>query len=431
MKEDFLHVLWQQQLIAHSPELRLADGQTLYVLRTGFRNRLAGPDFLQASLRIGPIEWVGAVEIHVRASEWNQHRHQIDPAYNPVILHVVWENDTTVYRLDQTPVPVLELKDKVPLDVLLRYRELLDRSEKEAIPCASGFREMDPIHLRAMMETALAHRLERKAAIATDLLENVRGNPREWIYRHMAYCLGLRLNAEPMLQLASRIPMAKLENRPQEVISCLLLGMGGFLEKPGGETGRKLQELFGYECQRYPWDKTPLAWQRFRVRPLAFPIVRVSWLSAIIGSLPGWIQAIYTGADVSRFKADLRTARLPSHLQAFLQEEGYPLSDRMPGALIENLLLNGLVPVVAALSWRRGEPEAGIQALDWLHGLPPENHTISRTWKALGVEIETAGDSQALKELWDSWCSHRRCLECQVGTARLRAPVQGKIPSSM
>ena len=94
MSEAFLQYVWQYQLLEGG--LRTTDGQPILVERAGMLNRDAGPDFSEAHVRIGETLWVGNVEVHVKSSDWNHHHHSNDHAYDNVVLHVVYENDTAI-----------------------------------------------------------------------------------------------------------------------------------------------------------------------------------------------------------------------------------------------------------------------------------------------------------------------------------------------
>ena len=59
------------------------------VIHPGQYNSHQGPDFLQGKCRIDETTFVGHIELHIRASDWNRHLHQFDPNYENVILHVV------------------------------------------------------------------------------------------------------------------------------------------------------------------------------------------------------------------------------------------------------------------------------------------------------------------------------------------------------
>ncbi len=76
--------------------LLTTQGQTLEIIDPGLHNRNAGPDFLNARIKIGDTLWVGSVELHTRSSDWQRHRHHLDPAYNNVILHVAEQIDAPV-----------------------------------------------------------------------------------------------------------------------------------------------------------------------------------------------------------------------------------------------------------------------------------------------------------------------------------------------
>ncbi len=66
-------------------------GERIVVIAPGRRNDGAGPDFLGAVLLIDGRMVCGAVEMHLRESDWFAHGHQHDPAYEGVILHLLAE----------------------------------------------------------------------------------------------------------------------------------------------------------------------------------------------------------------------------------------------------------------------------------------------------------------------------------------------------
>lgn len=134
MKEDFLHYIWQHQYYRKT-DLATTEGEPVQVMRTGYYNTDAGPDFREAIVRIGEVEWSGSVEIHLRASDWRRHNHQTDLKYDQVILHVVWEADEQILRTDGTIIPVLELKDRVDTALLYTYRQVFKTDKKVFTDC--------------------------------------------------------------------------------------------------------------------------------------------------------------------------------------------------------------------------------------------------------------------------------------------------------
>ena len=123
MKEDFLLFIWQQQYFDKA-KLRTVQGQELNVIDPGSRNQQAGPDFHQARIKLGKKVWIGEVEIHIKSSDWNTHRHHKDVAYDQIILHVVWANDKVVKTNTGRYPPTLELNNRIDTDLLLRRTQL-------------------------------------------------------------------------------------------------------------------------------------------------------------------------------------------------------------------------------------------------------------------------------------------------------------------
>ena len=133
IREDFLQYLWGQHLLPTAP-LSLSNGERLDILSYGETNPYGGPDFFNARLRIGTLQWAGNVELHTASSQWYAHHHEQDPAYGNVILHVVWEHDIEVFDFQQNIIPTLELKTIISPDLVEKYTHL-QQSQASFIPC--------------------------------------------------------------------------------------------------------------------------------------------------------------------------------------------------------------------------------------------------------------------------------------------------------
>ncbi|NJK86300.1 MAG: DUF2851 family protein [Bacteroidales bacterium] len=96
MTEEFLQYIWKYNLFDRS-SLNTSEGEEISIIHFGEQNRDAGPDFINARLKIAGTVWAGNVEVHLNSSDWYRHNHQNDEAYRNVILHVVLKNDKPVF----------------------------------------------------------------------------------------------------------------------------------------------------------------------------------------------------------------------------------------------------------------------------------------------------------------------------------------------
>ena len=137
MREDFLHYLWKFKKF-QATNIKTDSGDSIQILAFGEHNHNAGPDFFNARIKIGDQLWAGNVELHIKSSDWFLHRHETDKAYDNVILHVVWEHDTPVFRRNNTPIPTLVLKNYVNAELLSNFHDLF-QSRNTWINCENDF----------------------------------------------------------------------------------------------------------------------------------------------------------------------------------------------------------------------------------------------------------------------------------------------------
>jgi len=116
---DIARRWWSLQIKSLLP---LSNGEMYQLLSAGRPGGAMGPDVrdavfcvapFQLSNAIGEMQRVGDVEFHLRSSDWRTHRHDSDPRYNNVILHVVLRHDDIqpTMRQDGKIVPVCSLYD--------------------------------------------------------------------------------------------------------------------------------------------------------------------------------------------------------------------------------------------------------------------------------------------------------------------------------
>src|SRR5690606_24148779 len=108
------------------------------------------------------------VEIHIKSSDWLRHNHTTDKAYNNVILHVVYECDTSVFRNDGTEIPTLEIKPYIYPNIEGQYQALMQNLNW--IPCEKHIPDIKDIHLESWFQRMLIERLEEKAAQFEEVL---------------------------------------------------------------------------------------------------------------------------------------------------------------------------------------------------------------------------------------------------------------------
>lgn len=421
MKESFLHFVWQFQKFEKA-HLTDSDGNKVRVFKTGEHNTDTGPDFLNAKIKIGDIEWHGHVEIHISASVWNQHGHQNDPAYDNVILHLVWNNDKPIFHKDGKKIPAIELKNIVNKDLLQQSIELLDNLDN--ISCSSLIHRVNSMQIFGMQEKIAIERLEAKYALIFELLKKNSGDWEEITYQLLAQNYGFKINAHPFLKLAKNLSFKLLKkhcgNNIQ--IEALIFGISGFLnESPKDDYHFKLMNEYVFLAKKYNLEGKEInksEWKYLRLRPANFPAVRLSQFTALLNKNPRLFDVFTSYESPQKLINQLKIK--PSNYWATHYDFGKKSKNKLQGIgtnSLENILINTTAPLLATFSLHIQEQIYMDKAVDLLQHLKPENNNIITQWKELGVEAKNAFESQALIELYNNYCLKKQCLSCNIGVS--------------
>lgn len=425
-KEDFLQLVWKYQYF-EKQGLTTVAGDAVQVTKVGFHNLSEGPDFLDAEVTIDGVILHGHVEVHKRASEWKQHAHGGDPAYNSVVLHVVWENDREVLRNDGTPMPTLELKGKIFLDVWRNYQQLLDYQAE--LPCAHGIGQVPEIVRFSTLEKSLVERLQEKSSLILALLEQTKGDWEETAYRWLFYSFGFKTNSQAMAELAEKVPYKILQKHRSSlpVLEAILFGQAGLLpEKSEEPYVLHLIKEYAFYRQKYTW-KQPMKrqhWKFMGVRPSNFPSLRIAQLASIFSQEPSLLQSIMEDSrDFSAFKKLLQVTPGDywQYHYSFGKAAERKTSKGVSETVLQLLIINFVVPLWFAYGRYFQQQEWQERCFDLLQELPAENNRIIRIYGQKDWKAENGFDSQGMIGLYKNYCQPKKCMQCKIAQNLLKS----------
>ena len=278
--EDLLQFIWQFNFIEKRDELKTAEGEALQIIQPGTLNTNAGPDFLNAKVKIGDTLWAGNIELHLKSSDWIKHKHDENEAYAKLILHVVYENDTAL----DLNFPVLEIKNHIRPTLLDRYEELM-RIDKQ-IPCQSLLKDISELRKTHMLERVLIERLERKTMEVEKLLLKTNNHWEEVFYILIARNFGLKINQVPFQTIAESTPLKLFAKHKSNLtqIEAILFGQAGFLsQEHDDDYFQELKKEYTFFQKLYTLKSIPVHKINFlRLRPANFPTIRLAQFAKLL-----------------------------------------------------------------------------------------------------------------------------------------------------
>ena len=419
MKESFLHYIWQHQRFNFS-ELQLTDCSSLRIQDFGFPDHADGPDFKMAKIFIDEVMFVGNIEIHVKSSDWHHHQHASNNKYKNVILHVVYENDKTIYYPNGELIPTLELKGKISKSLLESYQRL---SESSAwIPCAPIFDRYNIDKFVFWKERLLIERIEEKIDNYDSVIKNdFNGSLEHFLIAKISYCLGLKSNESSMYDLIKKIPFNILKKTSGDSIQMqgLLLGVSGLL--PVSSENVYIQQLIKegkYQLHKHQlYALTANEWAWGGVRPTNFPTLRIVQLADLLCRVPHFFNLAAKKISAKEIQ-DIFTVQLDEYWDTHYTLDGEQSSKKRKNIGSERqkiIVINAIVPILFYLSKFYHDAAYQDIALELLELYPHEQNSIIEQWKTLGINAKSAADSQALLQLKKQYCNSKKCLSCQIG----------------
>ena len=415
MDERFLHHIWKFQKL--KGKLRSTDGQELIVLKQGNHNHNSGPDFEEARVKIGTLEWAGKVEIHINSSDWNAHNHQDDKAYESVILHVVWNHDKDIY-INNEPILTLEISQLVEQTEYEKYQTFIN--QRKEIPCQDQLSSVSSLTFTGQQDRTMIERLEQKSIEILDLIESQNADWESVTYLSLAKNFGFSVNKEPFLEMAHSLPLKVISKCTDNIteVEALIFGQAGFLTEGQDAYQEELRKEYQFLKKKYHLTQRmeKEMWKFGRMRPSNFPTVRLAQFAALLTKNKHLFSALIEIEDPNRVAKHLKFS--VSNYWDFHYDFGKERKGsggNVGKSTTDGLIINTITPLFAAYSTYTGNQSYMEKAIEILESVPAERNHVTKKWIEAGRQPKSAFDSQSLIGLYKNYCTQKRCLECGIG----------------
>lgn len=448
-RELLLQAAWYHRLL-RSNTLRTCSRKVVEISDPGRWNRQAGPDFADARLIIDGAVVSGDVEIHLRASDWERHRHGRDLEYNKVVLHAFLDNDDgRVFdvlhngrRIERLNLSDLLAADLESLHEALESEELLPEASSHGGLCQKALQQLGVPFVRDFIYAAARERMEQKTQRFASWMTT--DSPDQALYQTLFTMLGQKASRPLFLLLARRTAVEELKSildavggqAHAEALASVLLHVAGLIRLPeeatkcaditfDEETQRYLEELARWwsRLAGYYWDRLMIPSNRWHAgaRPVGFPERRLAGIARVLTNLQfsrGLVDAFMQLFCES-------AARHPRHPQDWQREikilasvfltgeesywsRRYTLGGsrtRKPVQLIgrgcaNHLLFNAVLPAMLALA--RARNDVALEEHTWgvFENFPAlESNAVSRFMKERILAFMPAGTVNVSREV--------------------------------
>ncbi len=343
--EQRLQKCWSRSL--WKKPFQTINGDPVQVISPGIWNRHEGPDFLDALLFIADSMREGDIEIHYNNGDWYRHGHHRDPAYDRVVLHVIFS------RIDHERSVVNSRGEHIPV-TLMDY-EVLNDLPFESV-CRPSWKNQEQFFNR--LKESGFKRLNLK-------VDYIRRRHTRFSYDLLAWwglfqSCGLKANRSSFNRLFLSFPWEDYFSGRirKEDISPLLEYLAGFKT-----------ETFCREKYSHIGAPHDLRWVHVGVRPASHPENRLKWLAAYLMKNQG-------KSLINDLTDHLSSNGFSRRFWRRFLVSGCP-DCREPGEdLSVELAMNALVPVILA-SIKAGSDEY-VQILKGVERLSVAEYRLSR-----------------------------------------------------
>lgn len=441
LNEDFICRIWEDN--SNYSDLKTCSGEDVEIIDYGKRNYDAGPDYMDAKVRIGKLLYSGSIEIHRSVNDWHLHQHKKDKKYNNVILHVaLYENEsgTEYTKAKKTRIiPTVILSEFLARSIHEIWREIINNpSPSFKLPCFPENSSVTYILKKEWIEflsiKRLMHRSERMR-VFIDETSSVISKKIYWemmLFEYTCEALGFSKNKEQFRKLSDKIDLHELQKKNLSLIEIdsVLFGLSGFLSGLNYKDSYISELKSGWnrlksEIRKEPMDKSE--WNFFRLRPPNFPTLRIAYASGFLYELLYkdlfrdiiriFENEINVKKEITRRFSEVSYSGYWSHHYNFGKLTASQLSV-IGKERITDIIVNVILPIVILYSelFNKVNLKARVEYFFKKEKQRSGGNEVIRVMeKQTGIKVNTIADEQGLIQLHNNYCVKGKCSKCEIG----------------
>ena len=149
--------------------------------------------------------------------------------------------------------------------------------------------------------------------------------------------------------------------------------------------------------------------------------MRIAQLSGFVSSYQHTFSKIINATSVKDVKSLFQTTTSPYWKNHYVFDEQSVVTEKKLGnSSIENILINTVCPILFFYGKIRKEESLCEKAVKWYDELKAESNHIMKLFEELSFKPCNAGQSQGIIQLYNNYCSGKKCLQCGIGSHILK-----------
>ncbi len=408
-KTDLLKALWQ---IGKAKEFHALGGENVLVVGRGYYDEKTG-NYIEAEIHVDGVVHRGDVVVCSAEAPHGVHPNAVlyvtDDA-GSIILH-------GNKRLTQLVID--------PGDVCRDVYESLLRYGKYGDSCPNRLAAMNPFKMMSIINGMGALRMHRKADEIMGLYEKYDHNWNIVMYVWLMRTMGDTSTKEAFTKLAELVPYSTISRERNDLssVEAIMLGAAGMFSvlDHDCEYVRNLEENFKHLGSKYkivPMETG--CWDFKNKYRYGHPALRIVETAALLVTKDFMFDGIISCRTVDDFMVLFRAEASPFWSTQFNRADGKDEIKRIGVKKLHVLGINLVVYLMFAYGRYHKNDLLMDTARELLDKIEVEDYIMLNRWRAAGIHLEHAGDSQAILELNKEYCRKGECWNCRVGRDVLR-----------